>query len=79
LTVIRLAGYAPGMKSAALSLLLACALAPAAATDANPLGTDIGRDAPELIGAGWTGTPVSLSAVRGNTVVLAFWNADIPC
>ena len=63
---------------------------------------DNGKLAPRLIAAGWSGTPVSLDALRksdatptpdsdgatvakkaeicgGNTVVLAFWTADIPC
>jgi hypothetical protein len=64
---------------------------------------DLGKPAPRLIAAGWSGTPVSLDALKksganaateadagatverkaeisgGNTVVLAFWNADIPC
>ena len=38
-----------------------------------------GQKAPALVAAAWSGTPVSLEAVKGNTVVLAFWNADIPC
>lgn len=38
-----------------------------------------GQAAPRLMGTAWVGTPVSLEAVRGNAVVLAFWNADIPC
>ena len=40
---------------------------------------DIGKAAPRLVGSGWVGTPVSLDAVHGNTVVLAFWNADVAC
>lgn len=40
---------------------------------------DVGKPAPKLMAAGWVGTPVSLEAVKGNTVVLAFWNADIAC
>lgn len=39
----------------------------------------IGEPAPELVSTGWVGTPVSLETVRGNVVILAFWNADIPC
>ena len=38
-----------------------------------------GSDAPPLAGSTWIGTPVSLNAVRGNTVVLIFWNYDTPC
>ncbi len=40
---------------------------------------DIGKIAPPLTASGWVGTPVSLEAVKGNTVVLAFWNGDVPC
>jgi hypothetical protein len=40
---------------------------------------DLGKDASPLRGAGWTGSPVSLDAVHGNAVVLAFWNADVAC
>jgi len=64
---------------------------------------DLGKPAPRLIAGGWSGSPVSLDALKksdanaptegasgatverraeisgGNTVVLAFWNADIPC
>ena len=40
---------------------------------------DLGKDAPPLVAAGWAGTPVSLDNVRGNAVVLSFWNADVAC
>lgn len=40
--------------------------------------SDAGRVAPGLVAASWIGTPVSLDAVKGNTVVLAFWNLDVP-
>jgi peroxiredoxin len=36
----------------------------------------LGKPAPELISAGWVGSPVALRGVRGNTVVLNFWNSD---
>ena len=36
----------------------------------------LGKPAPELISAGWIGSPVTLRGVRGNTVVLNFWNGD---
>ncbi len=49
------------------------------ATDDPTQSPYLGKPAPELIASGWVGLPVSLSAVRGNTVVLVFWNADIPC
>lgn len=37
---------------------------------------DVGKPAPELIPSAWLGTPVDLDHVRGNTIILAFWNAD---
>lgn len=40
---------------------------------------DIGKPAPRLMASGWVGTPVSLDALRGNTVVIAFWNGDVAC
>lgn len=49
------------------------------ATEEGSWQKDMGKMAPPLIASGWTGTPVSLDAVRGNAVVLAFWNGDIPC
>jgi peroxiredoxin len=36
----------------------------------------LGKPAPELISAGWVGSPVTLRGVKGNTVVLNFWNGD---
>lgn len=62
----------------ALALALSCTAAASAATG-EAWDKDVGNDAPKLIAAGWVGTPVSLEAVKGNTVVLAFWNGDIPC
>ena len=38
-----------------------------------------GKPAPSLTGSVWIGSPVSMDAVKGNAVVLAFWNADAPC
>jgi hypothetical protein len=38
-----------------------------------------GQPAPALTGSVWVGVPVSLNAVKGNAVLLAFWNADAPC
>ena len=40
---------------------------------------DLGKDGSPLRAAGWTGNPVTLDAVHGNAVVLAFWNADVAC
>ena len=36
----------------------------------------VGKPAPELMAAGWIGSPVTLRSVKGNTVVLNFWNSD---
>jgi hypothetical protein len=36
----------------------------------------VGKPASELIAAGWVGSPVTLRGVKGNTVVLSFWNGD---
>jgi hypothetical protein len=36
----------------------------------------LGKPAPALVAAAWEGTPVSLEAVRGNVVLLGFWNSD---
>ena len=38
-----------------------------------------GQQAPPLAGATWAGMPVSLDAVKGNAVMLVFWNGDAPC
>ena len=68
------------MRSAAFvgcALLLAVAMQ--AALGADKWNADNGKPAPPLTGAGWIGTPVSMDAVKGNTVVLAFWNADVAC
>ncbi len=40
---------------------------------------ETGAKAPPLNGTLWVGNPVSLDAVKGNVVVLAFWNLDAPC
>ena len=66
--------------SAPLLVLATLLLQPlSAASSDHHWADDSGKPAPELTAAGWIGTPVSLSALRGNTIVLAFWNADIPC
>ena len=51
----------------------------ACASDEAAWKKDLGKEGPQLRAVGWTGTPVALDAVRGNAVVLAFWNADIAC
>ena len=55
------------------------AFAAQAATTEEKWDTDNGKPAPPLTAAGWVGTPVSMDSIRGNTVVLAFWNADVVC
>ena len=59
--------------------LALCALWSAQAAQDSSWKKDLGKPAPELIPAGWVGTPVSLEAVRGNAVALVFWTADVPC
>ena len=44
--------------------------------DRNAGQETIGKPAPELMAAGWIGSPVTLRSVKGNTVVLNFWNND---
>jgi len=68
-------------RSAALVLAIAACIAVAAEEqhwNVEKWDQDTGKPAPRLVAAGWVGTPVSLEAVKGNTVVLAFWNADVP-
>ena len=60
-------------------VLALCALLSAEAAQQENWKKDLGKPAPELISAGWVGTPVSLEAVRGNAVALVFWTADVPC
>ena len=60
-------------------LLLAAGSFPADAQQDDPAmaGRDtLGKPAPELLAAGWIGSPVTLRSVKGNTVVLNFWNND---
>jgi len=63
---------------AAIVLSLAVGIAIAAEGTVEKWDRDAGKSAPGLLAAGWLGTPVSLDAVKGNTVVLAFWNIDVP-
>lgn len=60
------------MTAALLAILCAGAV-----QDNETWERDLGKEAPELLSAGWIGSPVSLRAVRGNSVVLAFWNPDL--
>ena len=61
------------------TLILAAAALPGWTQSTVAKDKDIGKEAPLLSGLGWNGSPVSLEAARGNTVILAFWNADVPC
>ena len=63
--------------SAVLVLALAAGIA-IAAEEQDKWDLAAGKPAPKLAATGWAGTPVSLEAVKGNTVVLAFWNPDVP-
>ena len=62
--------------------VLALAIAAAATHAIDDVGDqwdrDAGKPAPRLVATGWLGAPVSLDALKGNTVVLAFWNLDVP-
>ena len=68
------------MKTILSALALAAVLGlPLADAQDDPMmsGKDtIGKPAPELMAAGWIGSPVTLRSVKGNTVVLNFWNND---
>jgi peroxiredoxin len=59
-------------------LSLAAGLVAAEAQDDEMMAgkETIGKPAPELMAAGWIGSPVTLRSVKGNTVVLNFWNND---
>lgn len=66
-----------GLRALSLAvLLLGCLVGAAAESQVKDLS---GQPAPTLTGSLWIGSPVSLDAVSGNAVVLAFWNADAPC
>jgi peroxiredoxin len=65
------------MLSGVLTILLAAVLPALGQDDEMMAGRDtIGKPAPELMAAGWIGSPVTLRSVKGNTVVLNFWNND---
>jgi hypothetical protein len=56
-------------------LVAALAVGPSAWAGApSDFRGDVGKPAPALTGAVWDGNPVSLEAVRGNVVLLAFWD-----
>jgi hypothetical protein len=67
------------MRTFVATTVLAVALASSVTASSGSWDQDVGTAAPALVPAGWVGTPLTLDAVRGNVVVLAFWNADIPC
>lgn len=56
-----------------------CVAALSVAAGQDSWDKDLGKPAPALVPSGWLGTPVSLDHVRGNTVIIAFWNADVAC
>ena len=64
-------------------LLLAGTLLAGMAAAATPVPggseADVGKPGPDLIAAGWDGSPVTLDAVRGNTVLLGFWDSKATC
>lgn len=66
------------LAAAALALAVETGRAEPAQQDTfkNPAADTVGKQAPELLAAGWVGSPVSLRAVKGNPVVLTFWNCD---
>jgi len=64
----------------ALLLLSALWLGTAVAADSKSRASEfLGKPAAPINSKVWVGTPVSLDAVKGNAVVLAFWNADAAC
>lgn len=68
-----------GKQGFSMAVACSAAICAGAMGATRPFDADNGKDAPPLIASDWVGAPVSLEAVRGNMVVLAFWNADIPC
>ncbi len=66
-------------KQAWIGMALALFICVAASASEETWKKDLGKEGPQLRAVGWTGTPVALDAVRGNAVVLAFWNADVAC
>ena len=69
------------MRTPLLLLTGACLAGALCAATPVPGGpaSDIGQAGPSLIAAGWDGNPVSLDAVKGNTVLLAFWDSKATC
>ena len=65
--------------SLAIPVTLGLFLGIPSAFGSDETNKDVGKVAPMLTASGWVGSPVSLGAVKGNTVVLAFWNGDVPC
>ena len=57
------------MATMAAALILAL-------VQADPGAETLGKPAAELVAASWVGSPVTLRAVKGNVVVLNFWNSD---
>jgi hypothetical protein len=58
-----------------LAFAAACAFAAAAAADTKPVENAAGDAStlPEIISRQWTSDPVDLRSLRGNVVLLLFW------
>jgi hypothetical protein len=69
------------MRTPLMLLAGACLAGAVCAATPVPGGpdTDIGKPGPALVGAAWDGNPVSLGAVKGNAVLLAFWDSKASC
>ena len=67
------------MKNSLILLTVGWVMTLLGFAQSNSWDKGVGEPAPRLVSAGWVGAPVSLESVRGNTVVLGFWNADIAC
>jgi len=69
------------MRTPLLILAGACLTGALFAATPVPGGpaSDIGKPGATLMAAGWDGTPVSLDAAKGNTVLLAFWDSKATC
>ena len=63
-----------------MRILALCALAALPLiVSSSEWSKDNGKPAPELIAAGWAGSPVQLQNLRGNTVVMVFWSDQVAC
>ena len=67
------------MRTMVMLLAGACLAGTVCAAVPGGPKTDIGQPGPALVSSGWDGSPVSLSAAKGNTVLLAFWDSKATC